>query len=103
MEEQTQLSRICEPRFKPAVPGRHRFEESLADDRLDRSVRAADQGLENRIDQGGDRHATARRDDGDFGSLVFVRLDQDQRATWFQMTSGPPQGMDHALQSDSSK
>jgi hypothetical protein len=76
---------------------------ALVNDGLYRRHSRVDQRLEDRIDQSADRLAFPRRSNGDEWSLPLMWLDQDQHAIWPQVVPRSLEGMDHALDCDSSK
>lgn len=76
---------------------------ALINDGLNRSHSCVDKRLEDWIDQRGDRLTFSRRSNGDEWSLPLMRLDQDEHAIGAQVLPGSLEGMNHALDCDSSK
>jgi hypothetical protein len=91
----------ADPELIVACP--NECEATLVDDDLNRRHSRRDERLEDRIYQSSDRLAFARRSDGDERTLPLMRLDQNQHAAGPKVLPGSLEGMDHALDSDSSK
>jgi hypothetical protein len=72
-------------------------------DGLDSRLSCRDERLEHRIDQGADRLALPRRGYRDERSLDPTRLDAYKHAIGNQVLPGSLEGMNHALDCDSSK
>jgi hypothetical protein len=103
MQISLQLARRFQAQPKAMVARPNGLEKAKLDDALSRRHRVIDQRLERRVDQRTDRFSRARSSQGDHRSLVLMRLDQDQETIRSQMASRSLEGMDHALDRDSSK
>src|SRR5206468_1037465 len=102
-EVMPQLRRVADAHSKLVVLGADQRDETPLDDRGNRAVGRIDQRLEHRVDQLTDRLAPtgcAHRDERPPGAM---RLDADEKSTHCQVAPGPLEGMDHALDRDSSK
>ena len=78
-------------------------EISIFNGALNSSVSRVDQGLEDWIEQSSNLLALLRRSNRNEGSLELMRLEQNESAIAPQVSPGSLEGMDHALDRDSSK
>lgn len=98
-----QLSQAGKANPEPVVARPNEGESSLVNDGLNRLHGCIDKRLENWIYHSSDRLAFLRRADGNERSIPLMRLDQDEHAVGQQVLPGSLEGMDHALDRDSSK
>lgn len=99
-----QLSGACKADSEMIVACPYANKPSLVNDGLDRCYGCVDKRLEDWIDQSSDRLALLSWcGDGNAWSLRLMRLYQNEHAIRQQMFPGSLEGMDHALDCDSSK
>jgi hypothetical protein len=103
VEIAVQLGQACETDAVLVMARPDALEQAPFDHVLNRTHRRIDDRLEDGVDQRGHRFALSRRLDGDERPLPLVRLDQDELAARHQTAPGSLEGMDHALDCDSSK
>src|SRR6266581_771554 len=102
-EVTAQLRGVGDAHSKLGVLGADQRDETPLNDRSDRVVGGIDQRLEHWVDQRADRLAPARCAHGDERPPGAVRLNADEESTRCQVAPGSLEGMDHALDRDSSK
>jgi hypothetical protein len=85
------------------IRGADQRESPVVNDCLYGRVGRQDAGPESRVDQSADRVALPWGYDRDERPLGSVRLDADERATRHEVLPCSREGMDHALDGDSSK
>ena len=98
-----ELIRICQPNPELMVLPPNQDKEPLSNDGLDCRLSGPDKGLEDWVDQASDRPPLPRRSYRNQWTLDPPRLDAYKRATGHQVLPRPLEGMDHALDCDSSK
>ncbi len=99
----TKLRRIIEPDSELMIRHVGEPEPAVTNDSIQCRLGSPKVAVERRIDQPDHAHALPRRRDGDKRPPCPVRLDADQHATGLQASPGSLEGMNHALERDSSK
>jgi hypothetical protein len=103
MQITAKFTRVVEQNAKGVMAPANFDEVSAPDDLLNRGHGEINQRLKRGIDERRDRLTATRRPDCDEWSLRLVRLDEDQRGIGFEVLPRALEGMDHALDGDSSK
>jgi hypothetical protein len=103
MKVAVELSNACNANLELVMAHADPREPASVDDGLNRLHRGVDTRLELLIDQSADGLTFSARADGDGRPLQTVGLNQDQDAFGREVLPRSLEGMDHALNRDSSK